>query len=186
VRINRHFSVPLWQTICYGVLNIKLKDITMKKIMLAMALVIAVGFQGKAQDYDTGIGLRAGSFSGLTVKHFLSQSHAVEGILSSRWEGIDLAGLYEYHQPAFNTPGLNWYCGVGAHIGFWDGDHSHWDYDDDNRAILGINGIIGIEYNFAEAPINLSIDWMPVLNITDKDGDDFWADGIALSIRYIF
>jgi hypothetical protein len=157
----------------------------MKKIILLSLFVIAVFVRGNAQDYNTGIGLRAGSFSGLTVKHFLNQSHAIEGILSSRWEGIDIAGLYEFHNPAFNAPGLNWYYGVGAHIGFWDGDHKHFDYDDDNHTVFGINGILGLEFNFAQAPINLSIDWMPVFNVTGDD-DEFRSDGAALSIRYTF
>lgn len=139
---------------------------------------------GNAQDYQTGIGLRAGAFSGLTVKHFVNTSHAIEGIVSSRWEGIDIAGLYEFHQPAFNTSGLNWYYGVGAHIGFWDGGHKHFDRDGDNHTILGINGILGLEFNFSQAPINLSLDWMPTFNVTGDD--EFWADGVALSIRYIF
>jgi hypothetical protein len=157
----------------------------MKKIILLSLLVIATFVTVKAQDYNTGIGLRAGSFSGLTVKHFINSSHAVEGILSSRWEGIDIAGLYEFHNPAFNAPGLNWYYGVGAHIGFWDGDHPHWDYDDDDHTVVGINGILGLEFTFAQAPINLSLDWMPTFNVTGDD-DEFWADGVALSIRYVF
>jgi hypothetical protein len=50
--------------------------------------------------------------------------------------------------------------------------------------IIGIDGILGLEYNFVEVPINLSIDWKPSFNIVNNH--DFWADGGALSIRYIF
>jgi hypothetical protein len=155
----------------------------MKKIILLSLFVIAAFVHGNAQDYNTGIGLRAGFFSGLTVKHFINQSHAIEGILSSRWEGIDLSGMYEIHQLAFNAPGLNWYYGVGAHIGFWDGNNGNWD-DDDDHSVVGISGILGIEYSFRNAPINIGIDWKPVLNVIGDS--DFWADGGAISIRYIF
>ncbi|MGV8092395.1 MAG: hypothetical protein AB2L24_11085 [Mangrovibacterium sp.] len=155
----------------------------MKKIILLSLFVIAAFVRGNAQDYNTGIGLRAGFFSGLTVKHFINQSHAIEGILSSRWEGIDLSGMYEIHNLAFNVPGLNWYYGFGAHIGFWDGNNGNWN-DGDDHSVVGISGILGIEYSFSNAPINIGIDWKPVLNVIGDS--DFWADGGAISIRYIF
>ena len=50
--------------------------------------------------------------------------------------------------------------------------------------VIGIDGIIGLEYSFTEIPINVSIDWKPVLNIIGYSG--FWGDGGALSVRYMF
>jgi len=35
-----------------------------------------------------------------------------------------------------------------------------------------------------EVPFNISIDWKPAYNLWGYSG--FWADGGALSIRYIF
>lgn len=154
----------------------------MKKTILAIVLTAAACFQANAQDYRTGIGGRVGVSSGFTVKHFLNSSNAIEGILSSRWGGFEFTGLYEFQQTAFNTPRLNWYFGGGFHIGSWGDDNHHWK--DETKTIAGLDGIIGLEYNFTEIPINISLDWKPMLNIW---GDtDFWADGVGLSIRYIF
>ncbi|MGD9930040.1 MAG: hypothetical protein AB7U05_08465 [Mangrovibacterium sp.] len=156
----------------------------MKKLTFTILLAILVTFQTKAQDYSTGIGLRGGFFSGLTIKHFLDSNRAVEGLLSSRWHGLEIAGLYEIHNRAFQTPGLNWYYGVGAHIGFWDGDYSSRFDDHGNYTVIGIDGILGIEYNFSEIPINIGLDWKPMLNVIGHTG--FWGDGAAISVRYIF
>ena len=49
---------------------------------------------GQAQDYNTGIGLRGGLSNGLTIKHFISSNTALEGIISTRWRGLELTGLY--------------------------------------------------------------------------------------------
>ena len=155
----------------------------MKKLIVLVSLFCLVTIS-YAQDYNTGIGLRGGSANGLTIKHFVSGNAAIEGIISSRWEGVNLTGLYEIHARAFNEPGLNWYYGFGAHIGFWDGDHTHWGHEDRNYTVIGIDGILGLEYNFREIPINLSLDWKPALNIFDNN--DFWGDQGALSIRYVF
>jgi len=155
----------------------------MKKLLILVSL-FCLATLSQAQDYNTGIGLRGGPESGLSIKHFISGNTAIEGLFASRWDGLNITGLYEIHAQAFNEPGLNWYYGFGGHIGFWDGNHSHWDHDDSNHTVFGVDGILGLEYNFREIPINLSLDWKPALNIF---GDpDFWGDNGALSIRYVF
>ncbi|MDA3779225.1 MAG: hypothetical protein PF487_03180 [Bacteroidales bacterium] len=130
------------------------------------------------------IGIRGGVFNGLTFKHFIDKENALEGIVTSRWEGIGFTGLYEKHKTAFETENLFWYYGGGAHLGFWNGDNS--DRFDENRyyTLIGIDGIIGIEYYIKEVPINIGIDWKPCFNIIGNTG--FWPDGGALSVRYVF
>ena len=158
----------------------------MKRIGLTILLAVCCFFVGNAQDYNTGIGLRAGFSNGLTIKHFISSTSALEGIISSRWRGIELTGLYEIHGRAFQTERLNWYAGFGAHVGFWDGRYTnkYWGNDGERYTVIGVDGILGLEYNFVEIPFNLSIDWKPAFNFFGYSG--FWADGGALSIRYIF
>jgi hypothetical protein len=156
----------------------------MKKIGVTLLFAVCLLFFGSAQDYQTGIGLRGGFSNGLTVKHFVSPKAAFEGLLSSRWSGFQITGLYEIHNRAFNTDRLNWYFGFGAHVGFWDGKKVPWSDNDDQYTVVGADGILGLEYNFREVPINLSLDWKPELNFYGYSG--FWGDGGAISIRYIF
>lgn len=157
----------------------------MKKVFLASTLFLLVVLSANAQDYNTGIGVRGGLSNGLTVKHFIESDRAIEGLLSSRWRGFNLTGLYEIHAQAFDTPRLNWYYGFGGHIGFWDGYDDHpWFDDNDNYTVVGIDGIIGIEYNIEPIPFNISLDWKPGFNIIGYTG--FWGDEIALSVRFIW
>jgi hypothetical protein len=157
----------------------------MKKLIFALTLFLATSVAVKAQDYSTGIGVRGGLSSGLTVKHFIGSNKAIEGLLSSRWRGFHITGLYEIHARAFDTPRLNWYYGVGGHVGFWDDYDRHpWFDDDGAHTVVGVDGIIGIEYNIVDIPFNISLDWKPSIDII---GDFYpWADEVALSIRYIF
>ncbi|MCK5823646.1 MAG: hypothetical protein KAG95_06555 [Bacteroidales bacterium] len=157
----------------------------MKKLSLLLLTVILVGsLIVNAQDYKTAIGVRGGLANGLTVKHFVSKNAAFEGILSTRWQGFNITGLYEIHKQAFDTDRLNWYYGAGAHVGFWDGSNVSWADDNESYSVIGIDGILGLEYNFKEIPINISLDWKPALNLVGYSG--FWGDGGALSVRYIF
>ncbi len=157
----------------------------MRKFILTIVLTIAIITITSAQDYKTGIGLRAGYPAGLTVKHFITSKTALEGILATQWRGFVITGLFEAHKRLADVDNLNWFYGAGAHIGFWSGNYrSYWMEPGTSYTVVGIDGILGIEYNFEDIPINLSIDWKPAFNLTGYTG--FWGDGGALSIRYIF
>jgi hypothetical protein len=155
----------------------------MKRFVLTMILTATIGIILNAQDYKTGLGLRFGDGAGFTVKHFMTSRTAIEGLLFSQWHGFDITGLYEIHGQAFDVDNLQWYYGFGAHIGFYDGDYVKWGEPGSAYNVFGIDGIIGIEYSFTEAPINIGLDLKPELNLIGYTG--FWMD-FGLSVRYIF
>jgi len=150
----------------------------MKRFILTLFLGICFIALTNAQDYRNGIGLRAGFNQGLTFKHFMSGKSALELLLATRWSGFEITGLYEIHNSAFDIDRFNWYFGAGAHVGFYGST-----YGGGAGTFVGIDGILGLEYNFKEAPINISLDWKPAF---DFGYNNFFADGGALSLRYIF
>jgi len=156
----------------------------MKKIILTLTLALFLNTLASAQDYNTAIGLRLGTSIGVTARHFLGEKSAVEGLLTTRWQGLEITGLYEFSNNAFEVDRLNWYFGFGAHLGFYNGNNTPWGESGTSYAILGIDGIIGMEYSFIDVPINLSLDWKPMFNLTSYTG--FWGDALALSVRYTF
>ena len=157
----------------------------MKKTIIVFAIgILGFAVNLNAQDYINSIGLRAGLSTGITFKHFLSSNDALEGILTTRWGGFNITGLYERHGRAFDTDNLYYYYGGGAHIGMMSGRNNGWLENTNTYAVIGIDGIIGLEYVFEEIPFNISLDWKPSFNL---NGDDpFWPDEVALSFRYIF
>lgn len=154
-----------------------------------------------AVSYNTGIGIRFGGWeSGLTVKHFIKSNVAVEGILSSGWHyrGSRITGLYEIQKSISGAPGLYWFYGVGAHIGFYnerywyngdcnkDGRYWHngrWYNCDGTRATIGIDGIIGLEYHFNEIPFTIGLDLKPSIGLIGYGGR--FGDS-AFTVRYAF
>ena len=157
----------------------------MKKIILTIAIIIASIFSINAQNYETGIGFRGGLSNGVTIKHFVTSYTALEGIIAARWGGVLITGLYEFNNE-FYTEGLDWYYGIGGHVGIWDTPRNAnwWVVGEVSSPIIGIDAIIGIEYTFPEFPISLSLDWKPAVNLIGYTGA--WADSGAFSIRYVF
>ncbi len=157
----------------------------MKKKLFTFIVVTFIMGSVMAQDYTTGIGLRGGLYNGITIKHFIGENSAFEGLIATRWGSVDLTALYELHRDnAFGVERLNWYYGIGGHIGLWNGDLIPNSTTSGSYLAVGVDGIIGIEYNFVELPINVSLDWKPRFNILGYS--KFYGDAGAFSIRYIF
>ena len=89
----------------------------LRKLFFAGLLITAFATTLNAQSYNTGFGVRLGYDNGLTLKHFFAPATAGEFILSASPRHFQLTGLYEYQQPVVGAPNLDWYLGIGAHIG---------------------------------------------------------------------
>lgn len=155
------------------------------KYLLLCLSIFAVAGMVRAQDYQTGIGIRGGLSNGLTIKHFFSEKAAAEFLVASRWRGYNITGLYELHNDISSVSGLRWYYGAGAHVGRWKGYTNHpWFPKAEYYTVAGIDLILGLEYTFEELPLNLGIDYKPAFNFYGYTG--FWGDEGAVSLRFVF
>jgi hypothetical protein len=147
-----------------------------------------------ARAQTVGLGLRIGGYSaGISGKYFFQDDLAIEGILGTGFgrRGFQLTGLLEQHASAFGINGLQWFYGAGAHVGFFNGRYYHKpsnkhyrDSYDRTLATLGLDGIVGLEYQITEIPISVGIDFKPFIDI-NRDGLFVYPDG-ALTVRYTF
>ena len=160
----------------------------MKKITCSFLLISALCFAtaASAQSYKTGLGVRLSSSpamvnNSITLKHFLNEKTAIEALFSFG-DPLALGALVEVHKP-FSTEGLQWFYGGGGYLGFVK------TFDvNKNREItntnFGAQGIIGLDYKFANLPLNLQLDWKPELNlITDIN---FEPSAIGFTARFTF
>jgi hypothetical protein len=95
---------------------------------------------------------------------------------NSHYSSFSLIGIYQWVWEI--ESGLSWYAGVGGGIGAVNHDRN-----DNDGAWLSVNGQLGIEYQFSEIPLQLSLDTRPGLAF-GQDDIDLWD--IGLSIRYTF
>lgn len=156
----------------------------MKRLVILFFALFAITTASFAQKgYNQAVGVRGGLVQGITAKKFIGDKTALEGILFTRWRGAGITGLYELHSwNAFDVDNLNWFYGLGATVGFYDG--YYYSGTGSNFFGIGIDGIVGLEYNFEEIPINISVDIKPSFNLLGYD--DYLGYGGAFSIRYLF
>ncbi|HPH22992.1 MAG TPA: hypothetical protein PLW32_03830 [Chitinophagaceae bacterium] len=158
----------------------------MKKMFIVAICLLgisAVQAQSMGSDYKTALGFKV--YPGaISIKHFTKSNVAIEG-LGYFWNyGSRITGLYEFHGNVNGAPGLKWYAGPGAHIGFWNDKWKNEYSNRDNGVAIGIDGVLGLDYKIKGAPINLSIDWQPSFNLI---GYNYFEGGWGgLAMRYAF
>jgi hypothetical protein len=158
----------------------------MKKIALlfSMLFVLAIATNLKAQDYKSAIGLRLGYPISASYKFFVSDNAAIEAYAGFRgytfYRYINFGAMYQVHKPISSVDGLYWYFGGGVSALLYTYDSG---FVGDGNFGVGINGVLGLDYKFADAPINLSADWMPTIYLTGYLSG--FGGGLgALSARY--
>jgi len=159
----------------------------MKYRFLIIIAILIFAFQSSHAQYNNALGVRLGTYNGLTFKHGFGSQKYFEGLLTSRWHGWQLTALFEYEGAISGASGLFWYVGIGAHVGQFDNYYyynKNVKYNQgDSQTYLGLDAILGIEYKFQSAPFVIALDWKPQTNF---GGYGFWGDGGALSVRYVF
>lgn len=155
----------------------------MRKVCLFTVAILFFSFsqaQSKSANsstYKTALGVKVWDGAGISFKQFLNGNNALELIGYFYNQGARITGLYEIHGPINGAPGLQWYIGPGAHIGFYNSKHG-------DGVFAGIDGVLGLDYKFNGAPINISIDWQPSFEFGENRG--FYGNWGGLGIRYTF
>ncbi len=127
--------------------------------------------------YKNAIGIKVWDGAGITFKHFIDEKSAAEFIGFFWSQGTRLTGLYELHFDIPNSAGLQWYIGPGTHLGFYNTKNG-------DGVFVGIDGVLGLDYKFTNAPLNLSLDWQPSFEF--GTGRGFAGSWGGLGIRYTF
>ena len=170
----------------------KTKHLSMKKLLFSSLLLVSIlliGKQTQAQDYKTAAGLKFGGYeNGFSIKYFTTADIALEGELGFRAHGVVITGLYEIHQEAFGVKELKFYYGAGGHIGA-EGSGVYQTYDGSNETynrshiLLGVDGVIGLEYRIPNAPIAVSLDLNPRVELATGP---FFDIAPGLGLKYTF
>ena len=156
-----------------------------KKIILANVILLFVIISGvsaqkgtsynTSSNYQTAVGVKFYPGS-LTIKHFINSNTALEGIVYFN-RGSRITGLYEIYGNISDVNGLRWYIGPGAHVGFYNTKYG-------GGSSVGIDGVLGLDYKFSGAPINVSLDWQPSFEFGNNYGNGFTGNWGGLAIRY--
>lgn len=147
-----------------------------------------------AQGFKNALGIRAGWINpGIEYRYYTSEMHSLRALLSTRDRGVQLHALSEFYQYdlfPFSYQ-LIFFYGAGVHFGFESWDETIYQgnirYDDTKHALLaGLDGVVGVEYLFYEAPVKLGLEVKPYLDVFGRYGTNIRLLDFALTVKYLF
>lgn len=160
-------------------------------LLLIGAMLCLFGTTSQAQDlYQRAVGLRLGYPASVSYKHFISETDALEGYVGFRNWGfgnfVNISGAYQRHQSLSSiTDQLQWYYGAGASIYFWSYDDFFFE-ESYSSTSFGIQGYLGLDYTFENAPVSITLDWVPSFFVGGSlNIGTFGAGYGSLGVRYI-
>jgi hypothetical protein len=146
-------------------------------VFLCISEANAQSKSANSSSYKSALGVKVWDGGGISYKHFFNSQNAGE-LIGYFWNrGMRITGLFEIHGNFADAPGLKWYIGPGIHIGFYNTKYG-------DGSFAGIDGVLGLDYKFKGAPINMSIDWQPSFEFGNNRG--FYGNWGGLGIRYTF
>lgn len=149
-----------------------------KTIFVVFILNIIFISHLNAQGNGFGVGIIAGEPTGISGKLWLGGSNALDMAVAWSFKGdgnVLLQADYVWH--SFNlivvsSGKLPLYFGIGGRVIFQKNDTN-----------LGIRVPVGLDYMFSDAPVDIFLEAVPILDLTPSTDLDF---GGGIGVRYWF
>ena len=159
----------------------------MKKGIILLVCVFAFSLGISAQVFDkNALGVKFGGTFGdlsgtvaqISYQRGLNSVNRLEFNLSANFNDAGSLGFGGAYQWVWNIDGgFNWYIGPGANIDFVNTKGGG------AEMLMGIGGMLGIEYRFPEVPIQFSLDINPTFGLLNRSG---LFTSVGFGVRFCF
>lgn len=153
----------------------------MKKVFVLILVLIAIScVSASAKNGALGLGVIVGEPTGISMKLWSSSRTAIDGAVAWSFEKhskFQIHGdflIHKYGKVSVEKGSLPLYYGIGGRIKTWN------DNRDDN---VGVRFPVGLEYLFANAPIDIFLEVVPILDLAPSTDLELNA---AIGFRYFF
>lgn len=147
-----------------------------------------------AQNYTRDGGIRFGDYFSIGYRQFLNDENAIEVALCAGKRGAKITVLKQHIRSALGHISENMYLvlGYGGHAGFRYSDrykvlNRTYELDDYRfMPLLGLDGLVALEYRFPEFPVLISIDAKPYFEYSTIQIFNVYLNSIGFSVKYRF
>jgi len=163
------------------------------KRFLFLILLTTISYCTHAQEFKQAAGIRLGWTPGFEYRIFADDYHSYRFLLSTRDRGLQAHVLKEFHQyDMFNfSDQLVFIYGAGLHAGYerWDvlhyNNNSQWQTTK-TAVVAGVDGLVGVEYLFYNAPVSIGLDAKPYFEFFGKEFFNIQLFDIGFTVKYLF
>ena len=171
--------------------QVPFSNISLNNDLLKQLPIGANGFNPSAIGVRVEATTSGGLGMGATFQQQLTKRTGLEGIITGNNTDMRITGLYEYFQPLVFT-GWKAYVGGGGHVGMThaagsaqllaDIFNGSLDMSNGRQLFMGVDGIVGVQYDVPNMPINISIHAKPALDLNNHPKP--FEIGVGFSVRF--
>ena len=148
-----------------------------KSILIITSIIILFSSLNYSQNKKIGAGIIAGEPTGLSFKYWLTEKTALDAAFA--WSFVDENAfqiqadylIHNFSLIKISEGKLPFYFGIGGRLKF------------SNDATFGVRVPLGLAYIFSDAPVDIFLEVVPILDLLPKT--DFTL-GAAIGGRYFF
>lgn len=161
----------------------KSRSILMGALMIGLC---GTTYTAKAQDSGFGVGIIVGEPTGLSLKQWVSRNTAFDAAFAWAFDpntSFHVHANYLIHRYDIIKPEVGrmpLYYGLGARVKF---DDERRGRSRDSRTRTGVRVPLGMNYHFAEAPVDIFLEIVPIVDVAPNT--DFSLNA-AIGARYFF
>lgn len=152
----------------------------MRSLLAVIILVVLGAVSVTAQGSGFGAGVMIGEPTGISLKLWTARTMAFDAGLA--WSFDKYAEMHLHADYLFHKFGLipvekgqlPLHYGIGGRVKFAEGRHDDW---------IGVRFPVGLDYHFADTPIELFIEIVPILDLAPDTELDFNG---GFGARYYF
>ncbi|TNE86265.1 MAG: hypothetical protein EP330_21220 [Deltaproteobacteria bacterium] len=152
-------------------------------LLFALASSTAAAGEPIRSSGNFGLGIGSGTHSsGLSMKYYAADNHAFQGVVG--WWGLgrgaDNDGIGASFDYLIEGPALA--HGDGLEIGWNIGPGVNTVITDNKGAALGVNGVLGLEFNIDPVPLDVVLEYRPGLRVVPDLEADFVGFGAHIRV----
>ena len=157
--------------------NLSSQKIVSLSLIIMFLSVLTIPTTGWAQAKGWGLGVILGEPTGISFKTWLNKDRAIDAAAAWSFGGNDafhLHGDYLFHNRTllnFDKNVIPLYYGIGGRLKFH------------NQSKFGVRFPLGVTFFIREAPIDIFLELVPILNLAPSTEFDFNG---AIGARYYF
>lgn len=159
----------------------------MKKLLLVLITVLGISFAASAQNNNVkAIGLRFGYGTEVSFQTPAGSNRLevdlgrLETLFNTYYHYFTGSVTYQWLFDINAIPGLGWYVGPGAGAGWYASNYYT------SGLTVGVGGIVGVDYKFANIPLLVSVDFRPFYSVVNNSYYHSFDYSTALGVRYVF
>lgn len=178
----------------FHLMQMKINNLYKMKYLFFILILTFGLVNAKAQKFERSVGVRLGHSTGIYYDVQKEDLSTLRFMVTFRENGDQFLAMKYYHNYKIEKLPENFsiYYGYGFHLGYikWNqyiqSDEHGYYWEELPAPVLGLDGLVGVSYDFRRLPLSITCDLKPYFDLWGKNIFKAVPFDIAIGVNYNF